>query len=111
MGTFREMLDEDLVEVFHDTEDGFADPATFTAAGGDPVSTTAILSLLDNLHEAHLGFSEMAQVRLPVKDVGSPSHGDLVVIGEQTWKVVRRIKQDAGEVILEVRKSERAVFK
>jgi len=95
---------------FLDTDD-FGESVTYTPAGGEASSISAVVEKEDAFQEAYVrgeGFAT-AVLHVKVSDVDSPQHGDTFTISGKTWELdpLRGvIEEDAAMLQIAIRRRE-----
>ena len=80
------------------------DPATYTPAGGSPVSTWAMLGYEPAPFGQYVGITEIHRsAELPAADVPDPQPGDVLVVKGLTYRIDQLISNDGLLVKVAIR--------
>jgi len=95
-------FNDDLVDVFFNSTDGFATAITYTPVGGGGKSINAIIEYgQHDLGQGSDALNTEAIMQILVDTTYGIAHvgsGDSVAIGSDTWKVLTALKVDDGLV-------------
>jgi hypothetical protein len=108
--TFKEQFQQDIDNVFFNTDEG-ASTVVYKPKEGIDVTIEALSEFGMSLEMSSFGASEISNIMIKKSDVDKPKYGDEIAIDGEYWTVQRTLWSNHGAHYVEIRRDERVNFR